>query len=74
MKSAYKQLAIRPADRHAAIIGAYSSRVGKPQLFQSVSLPFGATGSVMGFNWAARSIKSLVMRLLGIFTSNYFDD
>ena len=28
----------------------------------------------MGFNWAARSIKSLVMRLLGIFTSNYFDD
>ena len=74
LKAAYKQLAIRPADRHAAIIGAYSSKSAKPQLFQSVSLPFGATWAVMGFSWAARSIKSVVMRLLAIFVSNYFDD
>ena len=74
LKSAYKQLAVRPADHHAAIIGANSKGRGRAELYVSAALPFGATGSVMGFNWMARSLNSLAARLLAMIISNYYDD
>ena len=74
LKSAYKQLAVAPKDRHAAVIAIYSADSGSCELYVANALPFGATGAVMDFNWVARVLRDLLMYHMLFLVSNYFDD
>ena len=56
LKSAYKQLAIRPSARSKAIVAVYQPGFSQPALFVPNALLFGTTASVFSFNRAALSI------------------
>ena len=47
LKKAYKQLGVLPQHRPYAVVGFSTSE--RWQFYQSIALPFGATGSVYGF-------------------------
>eukprot|EP00971_Amphidinium_carterae_P111592 2209986-Amphidinium_carterae.1 len=64
LKSAYKQLALSPRDRHCAVLSVYCPEDGVCKWFVSNVLPFGATGAVVGFNRVARAVHWLALRLL----------
>ena len=74
LKSAYKQLALSPADRSCAVIAVLDPEVNRVKYFVSYVLPFGATGSVMAFNRAARALREVLQRFLFLPVVNYFDD
>ena len=74
LKSAYKQLALSPADRSCAVIAVLDPEVNRVKYFVSYVLPFGATGSVMAFNRAARALREVIQRFLFLPVVNYFDD
>jgi hypothetical protein len=56
LKSAYKQLFVKNSDRWASCISVYNPHTGKPSLFCQVTLPFGASSSVLHFNRVSRAI------------------
>ena len=74
LKSAYKQIALRPSDHPNAVLGVYDPKSERVRYFVSRVLPFGATGAVMGFNRVARALRDIMQKLLYIPTVNYFDD
>lgn len=49
-------------------------RDGEVRYFISYVLLFGATGSVMAFNRAARALREIMQRFLMLPAINYFDD
>ena len=55
LKAAYKQLALAPSDQSCAVIAMLDPEISEVRYFISYALPFGATGSVMAFNRAARA-------------------
>ena len=74
LKSAYKQIALRPTDQANAVLAVLDPDSGSVRFFISNVLPFGATGAVMGFNRVARALRDLMQQVLFLPTVNYFDD
>ena len=74
LKAAYKQLPLSPTDWNCAVIAVLDPQSNEVRYFISYVLPFGATGSVMAFNRAARALKEVLQRFLLIPVINYFDD
>lgn len=74
LKSAYKQVALRPSDQANAVLSVYDPGSDCVKFFVSKVLPFGATGAVMGFNRAARAIRDILQSLFSLPIVNYFDD
>ena len=74
LKSAYKQVALRPSDQANAVLSVYDPDSDCVKFFLSKVLPFGATGAVMGFNRAARAIRDILQSLFSLPVVNYFDD
>ena len=73
LQDAYKQLALLPAHRFAAVV-ATPQEPGAPQLWASVALPFGTISSVHSFSRAGLAMRSVAARSLGPLTVNYLDD
>jgi hypothetical protein len=74
LKSAYKQLFVKPSDRWASCISVFDPETNRPGLFCQVTLPFGASASVMHFNRVARAIWLCGARELSLAWLNFFDD
>ena len=74
LKSAYRQLGVASADSWAAIVAVFNQVAGAPAFFESQGLPFGATASVLAFNWMSRLLKKAIGFLLHIMSGVYFDD
>ena len=72
LSKAYKQLAILPAHQQHAVVGFPVS--GTWRFHQSISLPFGCTGSVYGFVRVSQAIWYVVTKLPSAVSSHYFDD
>ena len=73
LKSAYKQLAIEPADRCLGVVSVRDPISGSAFGFESRTLVFGATSSVTSFNRVARLVQRVLLELQ-IISCNYFDD
>ncbi|CAE6967752.1 unnamed protein product [Symbiodinium sp. CCMP2592] len=73
LKSAYKQLAVSPRDRCLSIVTIKDPVSGLPFGFESRTLLFGATSSVVSFNRVARLIQRVLITLQ-VLACNYFDD
>ena len=73
LKSAYKQLAIEPADRCLGVVSVRDPVSGSAFGFESRTLLFGATSSVTSFNRVARLIQRVFLELQ-VISCNYFDD
>ncbi len=72
--SLHKQLARKPAHAHLCIVAVRNCSLGRPELYELVSLPFGATSSVMSFNWVSRLLQKIAVRLFSTLCSCYVDD
>ncbi|CAE7763142.1 unnamed protein product [Symbiodinium sp. CCMP2592] len=73
LKSAYKQLAVSPRDRCLSIV-AIKDPVSRLAFgFESRTLLFGATSSVVSFNRVARLLQRVLVALQ-VLACNYFDD
>ena len=75
LESAYKQFAIHDADSaFSVVIGRAPGTDEGVEFFVSRALPFGAVGSVVGFNRAAVALRACIGNILGIPMLSYFDD
>ena len=72
LKKAYKQLGVFPPHRPYAIVGFATSK--KWQFYQSIALPFGATGSAYGFVRVSQALWHVLSVTLKACISQYFDD
>ena len=70
LKSAYKQLAVSPADRCLSIVTVKEPATGRAVGFESRTLLFGATSSVVSFNRVARLIQRVLIALQ-VLSCNY---
>lgn len=73
LEAAYQQLAISEGDLWATFVAVYNPHTAKPELRQLYALPFGGTGAVMNFNWAARALAWMANSLLLMTCTSFFD-
>ena len=75
LKAAYKQIPLAPSSRSMAVVCVFRPGCpGKPGLFQTNVLPFGATASVFAFNRIARGLWHAAAYFLHLVMGNYYDD
>jgi hypothetical protein len=74
LKAAYRQIPTRPDESWATVIGVYDPIKQQAAYFKQVALPFGAVGSVFGFNRLSRAIWAAVCYHLRVTWCNYYDD
>ena len=74
LQSAYKQLVRRRADSMAAVIAVWNPVAKQLDYFEAISLPFGSTGSVFGFNRVSEALNRVLVCELSLFICHYFDD
>jgi len=74
LEAAYRQLAVRPSQAHLSIVCVKNPETGEPEFFEICAMPFGASASVHGFNRVSAAIEAILVQILGIPCTHYFDD
>jgi hypothetical protein len=74
LRAAYKQLARRESHAHLSVVVVWNPRARRVELYKEVCLAFGATASVMAFNWVARLLCLTAQKIFCLLCVNYFDD
>lgn len=74
LKSAYRQVPIKESHLKYAFFSVYNHELGEPQVYQLLTLPFGATHSVYSFLRLSRMLYSVATRCLFLLTTNFYDD
>ena len=74
LKSAYRQVAIRQDHLKYAYFSVYNCELHRPEIYQLVTLPFGATHSVYNFLRLARMIHSIGARAVYLINAHFYDD
>ncbi|CAK9007681.1 Uncharacterized protein SCF082_LOCUS9564 [Durusdinium trenchii] len=74
LSAAYRQLAVAEESLWAAYVVCFNPHSRKPEIFQMLALPFGATSSVYGFLRVAHSIWYLGCKALHLCWTSFFDD
>jgi hypothetical protein len=74
LKAAYKQVVRRRADEHFAVVAVWDPVHQKIAYFKAISLPFGSTGSVTGFNRCAVALRKILVKHFLIPCTSYYDD
>lgn len=74
MKAAYKQLALSESSLWAAFVAVFNPVERKPEIYQLLAAPFGATRSVFSFLRVAGSIWFVGAAALSILWTCFFDD
>jgi hypothetical protein len=73
MEKAYKQLIVAPKGKWASSISVFDPLRSLPALFSQVTLPFGATSSVIAFNRVSRGLWRIGVGA-GLIWANFYDD
>ena len=74
LKSAYRQVPIRKDHLRFAFFSVFNHKENRPQIYQLLTLPFGATHSVYNFLRLSRMIYMLAVKGLALITTNFYDD
>ena len=74
LKSAYRQIPIRESHLRYAYFCIYNCEQGHAEVYQMVTLPFGATHSVYCFLRFARMLHCIAARGLYLMNTSFFDD
>ena len=74
LKAAYRQLAVRPADLDFAKVALFCPATQAPVVLSLRALPFGAIGSVHGFDRCSIALWALACKLLLVTHAVFFDD
>ena len=73
LSKAYRQVAVHPESRRHAVLGFPDVR-GSWQYYLSLSLPFGASASVFGFNKIALAILHILVVKFYAIATDFYDD
>ena len=73
LSKAYRQVAVHPESRRHAVLGFPDAR-GSWQYYLSLSLPFGASASVFGFNKIALAILHILVVKFHAIATDFYDD
>eukprot|EP00435_Cladocopium_sp_Y103_P067586 s1136_g30.t1 len=74
LKPAYRQVPVREDHLKFSRFCIYNCETGKPEIYQLLTLPFGATHSVYGFLRLSRMLYTIATRGLYLLTTNFCDD
>ena len=74
LKSAYKQLAVAEDSLPYAYVVVFNPHTRKPEIFQLLAAPFGATRSVYSFLRIIHSVGFIGVSVLNLVRSHFFDD
>ena len=74
LKSAYRQVPICTEHLKYAFFSVYNCAKGAAEIYQLVTIPFGATHSVYCFLRLARMLHSIAARGLYLINTNFYDD
>ena len=74
LKSAYRQVPIAEEHLRFSFFCIFNCETGKPEIYQLLTLPFGATHSVYSFLRLARMLYTICTRELYLLTTNFYDD
>ena len=74
LKSAYRQVPIKPSHRRYAYFSVFNYKLGRAQIYRLRTLPFGATHSVYNFLRLSRMIFTIATKGLFLLTTNFYDD
>ena len=72
--SAYKNLAVRPSQAELAIVVVWDPAASCARLYRQLALPFGASASVLSFNWVGVSICSILTEIFRVGATAFYDD
>ena len=74
LKSAYRQVPIRSDHLCFSCFCIYNCESNRAEIYQLLTLPFGATHSVYSFLRLARMLYTICTRQLFLLTTNFYDD
>ena len=74
LKSAYRQLGVHEDSLWASCISVFNPRANRPEIFQLLAVPFGASRAVFSFLRIAHSVWWLGCKALNLMWSNFYDD
>jgi hypothetical protein len=74
LSKAYRQLARRPADAALTVVCVWDPVSQQPLYFKQPSLAFGAAASVLGFNWVAAALATILVEIFHVGATNFYDD
>ena len=74
LAAAYRQLARSPKDAACTVIACWSVKQQRHLFFEQLPLAFGASSSVLSFNWIATALCRIVVGLLRLGATNFYDD
>ena len=74
LKSAYRQVPIMAEHLKFSYFCIYNWLLHKPEVYQLLTLPFGATHSVYSFLRLSRLLYTICTRGLYLVTTNFYDD
>ena len=74
LESAYRQLPRAPGHASLTVIACWSPELGEHIFFEQTPLAFGASSSVLSFNWAAEALKMILIQTFAIAVTNFYDD
>ena len=74
LKSAYKQIAVKPSSKMYSVVAVFDPEVGEVKLFRALSLMFGETAAVYAFLRISRALATIMARLFNLMVVEFFDD
>ena len=72
LKSAYRQVPIREDHLCFSFFSIYNCERQRAEVYQLLTLPFGATHSVYSFLRLSKSLRTLAARALYLLTTNFY--
>ena len=74
LAKAYRQLARSPGHGSLTIVAAWDPVRKETCYYRQVAMAFGASSSVLGFNWVASALSLCLVKLLFMSSTNFYDD
>ena len=74
LSKAYRQLARKPGHSSFTVVAVFNPVLKQTEYFEQPALAFGASASVLSFNWIAASLAYVLVQLLLVGATNFYDD
>ena len=71
---AYRQVPVRPEDRHFSVVAVFDVDTSRVAYFVLVGHAFGLVSAVYNYNWRALAVSLFFLRVCFLLVSNYYDD
>ena len=74
LKAAYKQVMRSQEDADIAILSVFNPYTQSSELYETLALPFGSSGSVFGFNRVSLALREVFQKHFKMTVTSFFDD